>query len=252
MTANFYDKVAKKFGGYAFGHSNVDHITEYPEADPEEIFKEQLLHFSGSNKNALDVGCGDGKFAFQISDHFLHITGIDYSRELLAIAEQKQIEFGVKNTTFDQQDANNTSFSDESFDLAFSRRGPTPFNEIFRLLKPQGYFIYITIGEKDCQEIKEIFGRGQGFGESNQSRLQQDVKELEEMGFEVAFSQDFYYDEYYNDYESLDFFLQGVPIFEDFDSDIDRKHLEKYANKFTTKKGIKLPRHRVVVVAKKI
>jgi len=43
-----------------------------------------------------------------------------------------------------------------------------------------------------------------------------------------------------------------VPIFEDFDSEKDRKLLEEYVAKFKTENGIRFPRHRVVIVAKKI
>lgn len=110
----------------------------------------------------------------------------------------------------------------------------------------------IDIGEKDCQKIKEIFGRGQGYDQWNSSRLEKDKQELKEVGFKIVFAQDYLYDEYYASYEDLDLFLQGVPIFEDFDSEKDKKFLEEYVAKFKTEKGIKLPRHRVVIVAKKL
>ncbi len=66
------------------------------------------------------------------------------------------------------------------------------------------------------------------------------------------FAQDYLYDEYYASYEDLDLFLQGVPIFEDFDSEKDREFLEEYVTRFKTKKGIKFPRHRIVMVVKKL
>src|SRR3989339_1729745 len=152
MTSNFYDKVAKKFGGYAFGKSHVEHVTEYPNGDPEKIFKEKLIGLAGKNKIALDARCGDGKFAFQIAKYFLSITGIDLSKELLKIAGQKQKILKTKNVSFEFQDAGRTSFSDKSFDVIFSRRGPTPFAEFHRLLKSGGHFVEIEIGEKDAQE----------------------------------------------------------------------------------------------------
>lgn len=251
MSSNFYDKMAKKFGGYAFGTSHVEHFTEYPDGDPEKIFKEKLLCLADKNNVALDAGCGDGKFAFQIAKYFLSITGIDTSKELLKIARQKQNILQVKNVIFKLQDASKTSFSDKSFDLIFSRRGPTPFPEFQRLLKSGGCFIGINIGEKDCQEIKQIFGRGQGFGQWNTSRLEKDKQELNKSGLEVIFAQDYFCEEYYASYGDLDLFLQGVPIFEDFDSEKDRKYLEEYVAKFKSGKGIKFPRHRIVIIAKK-
>jgi SAM-dependent methyltransferase len=251
MTTNFYNKVAKKFGGYAFGKSHVERLSEYPNGDPEKIFKKKLLSLTNEGKNVLDAGCGDGKFAFQIAKYFLNITGIDTSGELLKIAREKQNILHVKNIIFKFQDASKTSFADKSFDLIFSRRGPTPFSEFHRLLKPSGYFVGINIGEKDCQEIKEIFGRGQGFGKWNTSRLEKDIKELKNVGFEGVFAQDYFYDEFYASFKDLDLFLQGVPIFEDFDSEKDKNFLEEYVAKFKTEKGIKFPRHRVVILAKK-
>lgn len=251
MSQNFYDRVAKKFGGYAFGKGHVKRLYEYTNGDPEKFFKEKLLSLSNKNKVSLDAGCGDGKFAFQIAKHFLKIIGIDRSEELLKIAKQKQKRLQVKNVSFEPQDATKTSFSDNSFDLIFSRRGPTPYKEFQRLLKVGGYFIGIEVGEKDCQGIKEIFGRGQGFGQWDNSRLEKDKHVLKNEGFNIVFAEEYLYNEYYLSYKDLDIFLQGVPIFEDFDSEKDRKFLEEYVVKFKTEKGIRLPRHRVVIVAKK-
>jgi len=80
MTTSFYDKVAKKFGGYAFGTGHVEYRSEYSNGDPEKIFKKKLIGLADNKIKALDAGCGDGKFAFQIAKHFLRITGIDKNK----------------------------------------------------------------------------------------------------------------------------------------------------------------------------
>ncbi len=248
MSTNFYNKVAKKFGNY---HTGAKYITEYPNGEPEKVFKEKLLELSGKNKIVLDVGCADGRFTLSIAPHFQKITAIDLSTGMLNAAKKLHKEKGVENVSFEEQNASKTTYADGTFDLVYSRRGPTPFTEFQRLLKSGGNFIGIDIGDKDCQEIKEIFGRGQGFGEWNTSRLEKDKQELENTGFEVVFAQDYFYNEHYASKEDLDLFLQGVPIFEDFDSEKDKKFLEEYVAKFKTEKGIKFPRHRVVIVARK-
>lgn len=61
MSQNFYDKVAKKFGGYGYGIGPA-YKSEYPAGDPEKVFKEKLLELSSKEKIALDIGCADGKF----------------------------------------------------------------------------------------------------------------------------------------------------------------------------------------------
>ena len=248
---NFYDKVAKKFGGYAFGSNKPKYSSEYPNGNPEEIFKEKLLKLAKTNMVCLDVGCGDGKFTFEVSKYFSSIKGIDTSRELLNIAESKKKALKTANVTFKLKNAVRTFFPNESFNIIFCRRGPSFYKEYYRLLKKGDYYLEIGIGEKDCVNLKKVFGRGQGYGIWDQSRLEKDKNEFIQIDFRVIYAESISYNEYYNSIEALDRFLQGVPIFEDFNPDKDRTHLETYCKKFKTPKGILLPRQRVVYVIQK-
>lgn len=250
MSVNFYDKVAKKFGGYSFGTNDPEYSKEFENGDPEKDFENKLLKIS-NNKVALDAGCGDCKFAFRISKNFKKIIGIDTSVELLNVARSKKQILKIKNVSFMLQDANKTGFKNGSFDVVFSRRGPTPLREMFRLLRSGGYFVIIEIGERDAMEIKKVFGRGQNYGDWNKSVQKTVKKEAEKIGFKTVFAKDYFYNEFYKSYEDLDLFLQGVPIFENFDTEKDSKYLKKYVKKFQIDKGIKLPRHRVVFVFQK-
>ncbi len=249
---NFYDKMAKKFGGYAFSNSKSKYTSECPNGDPEQVFKEKLLELAGSECAALDIGCGDGKFAFEIANRFSEITGLDSSKELLAIAVAKMKEFHIENTSFVFGDAKNTPFKDASFNIIFNRRGPSFYAEYARLLKKGGYYVEIGIGEKDAMALKKVFGRGQNYGSWNESRLESDKKELEKVGFKFIFAKDYYCSEYYLSPAEFKIFLQGVPIFEDFDTNKDKKYLESYYKEYQKPKGIVLARHRVVYVARKI
>lgn len=245
---DFYNKVARKFGDYSTGS---ERITECPDKDPEEVFKTKLLELGSKQKTVLDVGCADGRFTLSIAPYFKKVVAIDMSDGMLRAAKKLQKAQGAKNVSFEKQDAFHTDYPDNLFDVIFSRRGPTPFNESFRLLKSDGYFVEIDIGEQDCREIKEVFGRGQGFGTWGSSRGKIVKQRAKAAGFEIVFVKDYFCNEYYPTYQELDLFLQGVPIFEDFDSERDRKFLKEYTDKFTTRKGIKLARHRVVSVLHK-
>ncbi|HAE82041.1 MAG TPA: hypothetical protein DDW33_04175 [Ktedonobacter sp.] len=248
MSSNFYDRVVKKFGA-----SRIDGkcVTDYPEGDPEAVFEMKLVELSGKEKGALDVGCGDGGFTMRMAAHFRKVIGIDNGEERLKLAEVEKRTLGVENVRFEKQDAQHTTFAEDTFDIVYSRRGPTFYDELFRITKSGGYFLTIGIGEKDAWGLKEFFGRGQGFWTWKTSALAQAKEILQRKGFVVLYGQDFLFDEYYASYDDLNRFLQGVPIFEDFDSEKDRRHLEAYAAKFQTDKGIHLPRHRFVAVAMK-
>jgi SAM-dependent methyltransferase len=248
MTGNFYDKVARKFGAPG---PQMKHSAEYPAGDPEQIFEQKVLELGSKEKVALDAGCGSGVFTLRMAPHFQRIVGIDSSVERLKQAQTEQQAQGISNAQFEQREAQQSGFAPNTFDVVYSRRGPTPYGEFHRILKAGGHALHIGIGEKDAWELKRIFGRGQGFWEWKTSALEQAVERLQQSGFNVVYGQEFLYDEYYASYHDLDLFLQSVPIFEDFDSEQDKARLEAYVAAFQTDRGIHLPRHRFVVVALK-
>lgn len=241
----FYDKVAKKFGGYK---GKAIYKSKFPESDPEEIFLEQLVKYSSRDKIALDIGCADGRFTLKVAERFHKIFGIDISSEMLAKVKQFQEEQKVSNVVFQEANAEKLPFQDKYFDLIYSRRGPSPYSEINRVIKRGGYYLEICIGEKDAKELKEVFGRGQGFGEWGTSVSKTKTDSLSAQGFKIIFIHDYLYSEVYPDVENLDLFLQGVPIFKDFDSQKDKDHLLSYVAKMKVADGIELNRHRVVLV----
>lgn len=111
--------------------------------------------------------------------------------------------------------------------------------------------MHIFIGEQDVIDLKKLFGRGQFYDQWETPFSQKEHERLASLGFELTYMEDFYFDQYYASYFDLDLFLQSVPIFEDFDSKKDQISLETYVAKFRTEKGIRLPRHVIVSVAKK-
>lgn len=246
MTEQFYDKLARKFGRF---EGVPKPLAIYPQGNPEALFAQQLEAVSGQDKVALDLGCGDGQFTLRMAVCFRAVVGIDSSVERLKLAHAQQQEQARDQVRFEQQDASQTTFDDHIFDVIYSRRGPTPYEECARLAKPQGYFLTINIGEHDAWDLKETFGRGQGYRVWKTSALAQAEEGLRAAGFAVVARFDVHYDEYFASYRDLDVFLQTVPIFQDFDSEQDRIALEAYVARFQTDQGIHLPRHRYLLVA---
>lgn len=247
MSIDFYDKVAHKFGKY---QTNARFVKEFPHGDPEAVFKKKLLQSSGKDKQVLDVGCADGRFTLSIAQYIGKIIAIDTSRGMLNSALARQKEAHIDNVEFIQQDVHKMT-TRLIFDIIYSRRGPVDYPLFYKALKPSSLYLEVDIGEKDTQSLRETFGRGQNYGNWNESELVKEKKEIMSAGFSILFAQDYLYNEFYKTYDDLDLFLQGVPIFEDYDSVKDKEYLRKYVKRYETDKGIKLERHRVVIVAKK-
>ena len=248
MTESYYDKIARKFG---VSGPQVQYNAAYPAGDPEQIFEQKVLTFGRKDKTALDVGCGSGGFTLRMAPHFRQIIGIDSSEDRVAQAQAEQQAQSTANARFEMRVAGQSSFASATFEVVYSRRGPTPYGEFYRILKAGGHVLHIGIGEKDAWKLKCTFGRGQGFWEWRASALEQAKEQLRQAGFQIVSGQEFLYDEYYASFLDLDLFLQSVPIFEDFDSEKDRAHLEAYAAESQSASGIHLSRHRFIVVAVK-
>jgi len=246
--SNFYDEVAVRLGGYDLTIEEPKHISTYQDRSPDEIFREKLLGILRPEHVALDVGCGDGTFSFTLSDKLSKLIGLDSSRELLRIANQKKVAFGVDNFDFVFGDASRSPFTDDSFDVIFNRRGPSFYGEYLRLLKPGGHYLEIGIGEKDALELKKTFGRGQNFGEWDQPRLIDDTTEFSELGGNVIFAQNYFYSETYLSNHNFEQFLDRVPIFEDFNVAADKQFLNDYYSTHSNGTTVHLDRHRVVYV----
>ncbi|HUD44041.1 MAG TPA: class I SAM-dependent methyltransferase, partial [Patescibacteria group bacterium] len=249
--SNFNRKLIYEKYSYGNGRKAI-YKSVYPAGDPEKIFKDKLLSLSSKDKVALDIGCADGKFTLFVAPYFKKVFGIDTSKVNLDIAKSHSDDERSKNVEYFLQDASHTSFKNSFFDLAYCRRGPGYYTEYKRILKTSGFYLEIGIGEMDTIELKKIFGRGQNYGKWDTSTLNRNVEELQTLGFEVIFAENFHYFEYYPSYEEFDLFLQGVPIFEDFDSEKDKSALQEYVKNFSTNKGVQLSRHRLVMVAQKL
>ena len=115
----------------------------------------------------LDIGCGTGTQCGDIADSVKQVTGIDISRKLLAIAEQRMAERKLDNVNFLQTSMFDERFAPGSFDLVmafhvlhFIDDIDAGMQRIHDLLKPGGLFISETacLGEKS-----KITGKLLGF-----------------------------------------------------------------------------------------
>jgi len=137
----------------------------------------------------------------------------------------------------------------------YSRRGPASdskrnLKEILRVLRNGGTFIEISIGERDKQNVAEIFRRGQMLGFKGQVST---VKRwLEKVGFKDSVARDYVATEVFRSLDDLIIRLKTAPIIPKFDVEKDRKLLRAVCASCMTEGGIEIPVHRVVLIAKKL
>jgi SAM-dependent methyltransferase len=99
-------------------------------------------------ERVLDVGCGAGTdtlVAAQMVGLEGHVTGIDMTPEMLAIARAAAAEMGAANVEFVEGDVERLPFADATFDVAISNGvidlipdKDAVFSELHRVLRPGG------------------------------------------------------------------------------------------------------------------
>lgn len=137
MSANYsqYDDSAQTYSE-VFVEQNQESINTY--------FRFLDLDLQG--KKVLDLGCGDGYDLSRLKQKGALISGIDSSKEMVKLAQAKNPGAEIQTGTFDA-----LPFADNSFDLVISKwvfqnsETIDPiYQEVVRVLKPGGNFIYLT------------------------------------------------------------------------------------------------------------
>ncbi len=148
MKKQWYESL---FENYALKYDN-ENFTQGTVGECDFIEKE--INFDKSLK-ILDVGCGTGRHAIELSKRGYTITGIDLSEAQLTRAKQKAESFNLK-IDFQQQDARYLPFNNE-FDVAimlceggFSLMETDEMNYeilncVTKSLKENGKFIFTTL-----------------------------------------------------------------------------------------------------------
>ena len=128
-----------------------------PNRPAYEIKIQKIKTYLTPENVVLDIGCGTGTQCGDIADKVKQVTGIDISRKLLAIAQQRMAERKLDNVEFLQTSLFDERFQPGSFDMVmafhvlhFFEDIDAVFKRIHDLLKPGGMFISETacLGEK--------------------------------------------------------------------------------------------------------
>jgi ubiquinone/menaquinone biosynthesis C-methylase UbiE len=102
-------------------------------------------------RTVLELAAGSGRLTKHLRENLppdAHLIATDISEDMLAIAKSKLKDEKIE---FQYADIMNLPFEDKSFDLVFCQYGlmflpdkQKGFNEIYRVLKPGGRFIFAT------------------------------------------------------------------------------------------------------------
>lgn len=145
---------------FNFNHiaSQYDQWYETPLGYQVDIIEKKLFfqHLKKiKTRNILEIGSGTGHWTQWLSELDFVVTGIDIAEKMLQVAVRKNIP----KADFIMQSADDLPFEDNSIEnvvaitsLEFVENIDKAMKEIFRVLKPEGYFIVGALNKNGSLE----------------------------------------------------------------------------------------------------
>jgi ubiquinone/menaquinone biosynthesis C-methylase UbiE len=114
----------------------------------------------------VDIACGNGRHLIPAAKHYIKVIGIDVSKNLLKIVEEKLDCEKIKNTDLLHSDASIIPLKDETIDIALFIAALhnikdrinriNTLNELKRILKPDGLAL-ISVWSREQERFKDYF-----------------------------------------------------------------------------------------------
>jgi len=115
-------------------------------------------------KRLLDIGTGTGRILQLLEGYAEHGLGIDFSREMLAVARANLADFRYAHCTLRQADMYQLPVAEGSFDLVvlhmvlhYSDRPADVIAEATRALAPGGHFLIVDFAPHELEALRDEY-----------------------------------------------------------------------------------------------
>lgn len=241
---------AQAFSGWDFSHIAGQMASEPLPWDYKDIVTQYLK----SDYELLDMGTGGGEFLLTL-DHPYHLTSVTEAYPPnIEICKNKLVPLGISVQAI--TDDHHLGFKDESFDIIINRHEAFDPKELYRLLRPNGYFITQQVGGLNNKDLSRKVGikRPEGDSEHNYSEhhLGNNLDLLRKAGFKVLVSSECYPKVTFASVEAFVYFAKIIEWeFPHFSVESCFKQLCELQNELEETGLIVGTEHRFMIVAQK-
>lgn len=141
QSTKFWDKIA-------------DRYLKQPIADVAAYEKKLQMtqEYFRPDMEVLEIGCGTGSTAIVHAPYVKHIRAIDFSANMIDIAQTRAAAQNIPNLTFEQSTIDELDIPDQSLDVVLGlsilhllEDKEAAIAKVFNMLKPGGIFVTSTV-----------------------------------------------------------------------------------------------------------
>jgi len=223
-------------------------------------FYQKIRENTNEKSLCLDLGTGGGEKVLTKYPDVGIIIATDFSKEMIKTARENLKVYPNKKVKFVCMDNLKMTFPKGIFDLVSARHTCINAKQIYDSLAEDGTLVIQGVDQKDCWEIKKLFGRGQAYNDKT-ALSELDYRQIKKAGFTKIERFELLEDEYYETEEDLMALLLKTPILNNFSEEklgkieyrnkIEKELFDQYVRKYKTEKGILLKRVLYGIIAKK-
>jgi SAM-dependent methyltransferase len=201
----------------------------------------------------LDIGTGGGEIFLSLAPFFSEGFGVDHDPAMVETARRNKSARSIENISLKRMEGNDLRFNANEFDIVLLRHLRVYASEIVRVLRPGGYFITQTIGQRSSLNFLDAFGwTPASFGSdwwqpvaglADQFRAQ-DCHIIAQAEYDVPY--------WFKDIESFMFWFMAVPWPEAIALDKHWQNINRILATCQTEQGIETNEHRGLLIVQKM
>jgi len=156
----------------------------------------------------LDMGTGGGEFLSTLQPFPKHTCATEGYDLNYPIAKGRLEPLGVKVIKHESDD--NLPFKDEEFELIINRHESYSTEEVFRILKKNGFFITQQVGGDNDKKLRELL-TGKSKGEYDLWNVNSTSRDLQIAGYKIIEKKECYPTTRFFDVGAIVFYLAKIP-----------------------------------------
>lgn len=222
---------------------------EYREEKLPWDYREKLLNFLKPESELLDLGTGGGEFLLSLRHPYSQTAVTEGYPPNFELCKRRLEPLGIE-VKFSEEKGD-LPFADSRFDLIIDRHESYRLDEVFRVLRPGGFFITQQVGGANNRELSEalIPGFRPAMPDFN---LENELPKFQKIGFRIMNRSQCYVKTAFTDIGALCYYAKFLPWeFPGFSVKSCFRQIRKLYRQLGERGAIVSTCHRFIIVAKK-